>query len=185
MPKLDFIGLSLSSLVSASRSLRVRFLAALLLGAALVTTIGSYATYQVAGSHIQNRLVERSRLLASAINHSAMIAPTDPDLQHVIEAVLNDNADIRTIAIMLKDGQKVIASATVEHTAFSETEDEHHWHELVNSIGAGDFGFHVENNLDLVLIAPLWHAMSASDMHVEVGDQASAQSNHEDRKSVV
>ena len=145
----------------------------------MVTTIGSYATYQVAGSHIQNRLVERSRLLASAINHSAMIAPTDPDLQHVIGAVLNDNADIRTIAIMLKDGQKVIASATVEHTAFSETEDEHHWHELVNSIGAGDFGFHVENNLDLVLIAPLWRAMSASDMHVEVGDQASAHSNHD------
>ncbi len=158
----------------ASRSLRVRFLAALLLGAALVTAIGSYATYQVAQSHIQNQLVERSKLLASAINHSAMIAHSDADLQHVIQEVLNDNPDLRMIAVMLKDGQKVISSASADHRAFSKTE--HEWQELVDTIGAGNFGFHAERDQALVLIAPLWHALPAANMAGEAGGQASAQS---------
>ena len=87
----------------------------------MVTAIGSYTTYQVAQSHIQNQLVERSKLLASTINHSAMIAQSDADLQHVIQEVLNDNPDIRIIAVMLKNNQKVIASALADRRTFSKT----------------------------------------------------------------
>ena len=151
----------------------------MLLGAALVTAIGSYATYQVAQSHIQNQLAERSKLLASAINHSAMIAKNDADLQHVIEEVLKDNFDIRTIAVMTKDSQKLIASASAGETAFSANGDDHLFRELAEAIRAGEFGLHAENNRDLVLIAPLWHALSASDKHGEAGGHASAQS-HQD-----
>ena len=145
----------------------------------MVTAIGSYATYQAAQSHIENRLVERSRLLASAINHSAMIAQTDNDLQHVVGEVLNDNYDIRTIAVMLKDSQRVIASASAGQTVFSANADHHLPREIVDAVGAGDFGFHVEDNLDLVLIAPLWQSLSVSDMHGKVGGQASTQSDHD------
>lgn len=151
--KLELFVLKLSFISFALRLLRVRFLAAMLLGAALVTAIGSYATYQVAQSHIQNQLAERSKLLASAINHSAMIAKNDADLQHVIEEVLKDNFDIRTIAVMTKDSQKLIASASAGETAFSANGDDHLFRELAEAIRAGEFGLHAENNRDLVLIA--------------------------------
>ena len=147
----------------ASRSLRVRFLATLLLGAALVTAVGSYATYHIAQSHIQNQLLERGRLLGSAINHAAMISSRRQDLQHVIDEVLNDNSDIRTIAIMLREARELIASASSENIEFSETSESHLWHDLVIATQSGHFGLHVEYNRDLVVTVPLWNTLVATD----------------------
>jgi PAS domain S-box-containing protein len=147
----------------------------LLLGAALVTTIGSYATYKITLTHIQNRLVERSNLLASALNHSAMIAQSNADFQHVVSEVLKDNTDIQTIVVMLREDQRIIASQTAAKNKFSAKTNKHLWQELADAVGAGEYGIHSEYNQDLVLIAPLGHTLPASDIRSEAGQPASIQ----------
>jgi PAS domain S-box-containing protein len=149
----------------------------LLLGAALVATIGSYATYKITLSHIQNQLVERSKLLASALNHSAMIANSNADLQHVVTEVLKDNADIQTIAVMLREDQRIIASQTSAKIKFLAKTDNHLWRELADAISTGEYGIHTEYNSDLILITPLWHALPASDTQSETGSPGSVHSS--------
>ena len=128
----------------------------------MVTTIGSYATYKITLTHIQNRLVERSNLLASALNHSAMIAQSNADFQHVVTELLKDNADIQTIVVMLREDQRIIASQTSAKHKFSAKTDKHLWQELADAISAGDYGIHSEYNRDLVLITPLGHTLPTS-----------------------
>lgn len=144
------------------RSLRFRFLAALLIGAVLVATVGSYATYKIAQTHIQNQLIQRSNTLANNINHWALVARSDDDLQRVVETVLEDNRDIRSIAVILKKDHRVIATASSDHKGFGAYADYDLWRRLVDAISAGNFGFQVEYNTDLVLIAPLWNAQPES-----------------------
>lgn len=118
--------------------------------------MGSYAIYHVAEGHIQDQLVKRSRSLAHSINHSALIARADADLQHVVERVIEENGDIRSVAVILKEDLQIIASASSGLNGFGAYSDYVLWRRLVEAISAGDFGFQIEYNKDLVLIAPLW-----------------------------
>lgn len=145
------------------RSLRFRFLAALLFGAVLVACVGSYATYKIAQEHIQNQLVKRSKALANNINHTALLARSGADLQRVVETMLEDNKDIHSIAVILKQDQLIIASATSDGQGFGAHADYGLWRRLVDAISEGNFGFQIEYNRDLVLIAPLWQSKTANE----------------------
>lgn len=122
----------------------------------LVASVGSYATYKIAQDHIHNQLVKRSKALANNINHSALLARSGPELQRVVETVLEDNRDIHSIAVILKKDQRVIASATSNGQGFGAHADYELWRRLIDAISKDNFGFQIEYNRDLVLIAPLW-----------------------------
>ena len=50
-----------------------------------------------------------------------MITHSDADLQHMVSEMLNDNADIQTIAIMLREDRRIIAAQTAAKIKFSAT----------------------------------------------------------------
>ncbi|MBL4786577.1 MAG: EAL domain-containing protein [Cohaesibacteraceae bacterium] len=141
------------------RSLRARFLFAFSFGAIIVTIAAAWATFNVAESHLQNQLVNRAKLLSSTINHTAMVVRSDSDLQHIITEIRKENPDIGTIAVLEKNSQQLVAISRDSKKAFNPFEDPHLWGELNNAVADGSFGSHVENNLELVTIFPLFHAM--------------------------
>ena len=157
-----------------SRSLQVRFLAALLIGAACVAGFEAWGTYSISQEHIEKQLVQRTRLLASAINHSAMIATTDFELQHVAEAILQDNKDIKSIIVMQKSVTGVVTSASASRTKSKRIA--HLVPELATAITTGSFGFHAESNSDLVLMAPLSNALAGG--HKGHGSGRHTTANH-------
>lgn len=90
------------------RSLKTNFLLSLSVGAVALTMLGVLATYHIASDQLHEQLVQRGRLLASAINHSAMIVSNEADLAHVANEVMRDNSEITGLLILAQDGQHTI-----------------------------------------------------------------------------
>ncbi|PCH81802.1 MAG: hypothetical protein COB90_02905 [Hyphomicrobiales bacterium] len=141
------------------RSLRARFLFAFSFGAIIVTIAAAWATFNVAESHLQNQLVNRAKLLSSTINHTAMVVRSDSDLQHIITEIRKENPDIGTIAVLEKNSQQLVAISRDSKKAFNPFEDPHLWGELTDAVDNNKFGSHTENNLELVIIFPLFHTI--------------------------
>lgn len=93
------------------RSLRWKFLVPLLLAGTGVSLAGAWFTYQTTESQLERQLRSRSELLASALNHVAMVATTSFQVQHVVEKVMKDSPEIERIVIFAENDGKVLAAS--------------------------------------------------------------------------
>ncbi len=110
---------------SVSRSLRAKFLIPLLLGAAAVAAAGSWLAYRTTVTQLEDQLVQRARLLASSVNHAAMVAASPADIQHVVERIIRDEAEVEAFVIALRDPKVILAAASREwgHVALDRLPD--------------------------------------------------------------
>ena len=92
-------------------SLRWKFLLPLLLAGTGVTLAGAWFTYQNTESQLERQLLSRSELLASALNHAAMVATTHFQVQHVVEEVMKDSPEIERIVVFTENDGKVLAAS--------------------------------------------------------------------------
>ncbi|MFB3084352.1 MAG: hypothetical protein ACE1Z4_13040, partial [Gammaproteobacteria bacterium] len=92
------------------KSLRTRFLALLALGGSLVASAGLWITHTTTVGHFEAQLVERGRLLADTLNHSAMVSTTSMQVQHVVDQ-LSLSPHIQNIVVATGEPPEIMASS--------------------------------------------------------------------------
>ena len=167
-----------------TRSIKARFILLLLIGGMTAGAIGLSITHQATDDQLEQRLILRVGTLAGAINHTAMVSPDWSIVQHMIEAIIQDESDIKQIVVADRSSAQIVAAIPRERIGLSVTmlKDEHLRSELLNALKQGVFGSHFETNHhhrqagDLVVLTPLQPAMnhgSASANHSEHGSHDS------------
>ncbi|MBL4785325.1 MAG: HAMP domain-containing protein [Cohaesibacteraceae bacterium] len=143
-----------------TRSIQFRFLFILLLGAGIIGVLGIYGTYYVSQQNMQEQVHKRGLSLASSINHAAMIAHSDADLQHVISEISRENPDVKTVAIMLNLDQRVYSAIKSNGDPFTKYADQEDWLKMVKTTNTGIFKSFGEFGEDILIVTPLWHTMA-------------------------
>lgn len=93
-------------------SLRYRLLLPLLFGGIVVSLAGSAYIYHATLLDEDAALLGEGMVIASALNHGAMVAHSASEEQHVIEEVYKDSRNL-ALALLVSDG-KVVASSIPE-----------------------------------------------------------------------
>jgi len=139
------------------KSLRTKILMLLALGGSLVASAGLWITYTTTVSHFEAQLIEQGNLLASSLDHSAMVADTTMQVQHVVNE-LSLSPYINNITVVAGDPPEILASSIRSWNGMrlDLLADRHMGEHLQNSIAQGEFGHHFELDRDtLILIRPL------------------------------
>ena len=63
-----------------------------------MAAVGLWVTYTTTVGHFEVQLVERGELLADSLNHSAMVADTPMQVQHIVDQ-LSLSPHIRSIVV--------------------------------------------------------------------------------------
>ena len=137
--------------------LRTRFLTLLVLGGSFVASVGMWITYTITVGQFEAQLVERGKLLADSLNHSAMVADTPMQVQHVVDE-LSLSPDFQNIIIATGEPPEVLASSNRawNGTRLDQLPDRHLSEHLLEVIAQGDFGHHFDDEREsLILTAPL------------------------------
>jgi len=137
------------------RSLRTKFLLSLTIGAVVMTFLGAFATYHIASQQLQAQLVQRGRLLASAINHSAMIASNEAEFAHVAGEVMRDNPEVTGLVILSQDGKRTIFEEHSNPQAVSRETSEGLKAEARDALNTGTFGLRPSDGDYLQIVVPL------------------------------
>ncbi|MEH6470081.1 MAG: EAL domain-containing protein [Halopseudomonas sp.] len=95
-------------------SLRYRFLIPMLIGGLVVTLLGAAYAYRAAGTDADSLLLQEGNAIASSMNHAAMVAHSNAEMQHVIEEVHKDTPQLMMTLIVEGSPARVIASTTPE-----------------------------------------------------------------------
>ncbi len=157
-----------STIGKAARSLRAKFLVPLLLGGVTVAGAGAWVTYRTTASQLEWQLVQRGQSLASALNHTAMVATMRWQTQHVVEAILRDSREVQHIVIAMHRPPRIHAASNPEWVdrTLSDLPDAHLAVHLRDSMDDGGFGAHFDSAGErFVFIAPLGPHISDSGDH--------------------
>lgn len=157
-----------STISKAARSLRAKFLVPLLLGGVTVAGAGAWVTYRTTASQLEWQLVHRGQSLASALNHTAMVATMRWQTQHVVEAILRDSREVQHIVIAMHRPPRIHAASNPEWVdrTLSDLPDAHLAVHLRDSMDNGGFGAHFDSAGErFVFIAPLGAQISDSGDH--------------------
>ena len=162
------------------RSLRTKFLLSLTIGAVVMTFLGAFATYHIASQQLQAQLVQRGRLLASAINHSAMIASNEAEFAHVAGEVMRDNPEVTGLVILSQDGKRTIFEEHSNPQAVSRETSEGLKAEARDALNTGTFGLRPSDGDYLKIVVPLTAPIGMHDQ-MTMGDHqvASGTPQHE------
>ncbi|MCZ6590946.1 MAG: hypothetical protein O7B98_07365, partial [Alphaproteobacteria bacterium] len=136
-------------------SLQTKFLLSLTIGAVVMTFLGAFATYHIASQQLQAQLVQRGRLLASAINHSAMIASNEAEFAHVAGEVMRDNPEVTGVVILSQDGKRTIFEEHSNPQAVSRETSEGLKAEARDALSTGTFGLRPSDGDYLKIVVPL------------------------------
>ncbi len=139
------------------KSLRTRFLTLLVLGGSFVASAGLWITYTTTVGHFEAQLVARGKLLAESLNHSATVADTPMQVQHVVDE-FSLSPHFQNIIIASGEPPEVLASSNRawNGTRLDQLPDRHLSEHLLEVIAQGDFGHHFDDEREsLVLTAPL------------------------------
>ncbi len=139
------------------KSLRTRFLTLLALGGSLVASAGLWITYTTTVSLFEAQLVERGRLLADTLNHSAMVADTLMLVQHVVDE-LSLSPHIQSIVVATVEPPEIMVSSNRAWSGrrLDQLPDRHLGEHLLEVLARGDFGHHFDDDGEaLILTAPL------------------------------
>ena len=139
------------------KSLRTRFLTLLVLAGSFVASVGLWITYTTTVGHFEAQLVERGKLLAESLNHSAMVADTPMQVQHVVDE-FSRSPHFQNIIIATREPLEVLASSNRawNGTGLDQLPDRHLSEHLLEVIAQGDFGHHFDDEREsLILTAPL------------------------------
>ncbi len=122
-----------------------------------MASAGLWITYTTTVGHFEAQLVERGRLLAASLNHSAMIADTPIQVQHVVDQ-LSLSPHIQSIVVATGEPPEIMASSNRDWngTRLDQLPDRHLGEHLLKTIARGDFGHHFDGDgAALILSAPL------------------------------
>ena len=138
-------------------SIRTKLLVSLLLGGLFVGAAASWITYRVTLAQFEEQLAKRGRLLGSAINHVAMIASGFTRVQHVIDKVVRDGPELKSIIVVSRIRPSILASSIKGYVGQKARilPELHLRVHVLESLGTGRFGQHLDGNGDLVMILPL------------------------------
>ena len=103
-----------TQIMIATLSLRHRFLIPMLLGGLLVILIGAAYAYHAAGNEAKRLLQQEGRAIAISLNHAAMVARSNIEMQHVIEEVQKETPQLIMAVIVSNAPVQVLASTTPE-----------------------------------------------------------------------
>ncbi len=92
------------------KSLRTKFLTLLALGGSLVASAGLWITYTTTVGHFEAQFIKQGKLLAASLNHSAMVADTPMQVQHVVDE-LSLSPYINNIVVVTSEPQEIMASS--------------------------------------------------------------------------
>ena len=152
-------------------SLRTKLLLPLIAGGALAILGGLWVTYQATLSQLENQLVQRARLLASSLNHSAMVADDPFQLRHVVEEV-GRSPEVERIVIVETDPPRIIAASVDGWTGLTleqlpEIHDRAHLRAALDQpLSAYHFD---DDRQEFVVIFQLDPMMSNQQVHVDLG----------------
>ena len=157
-------------------SLRIKFLLLLTIVAVAITFLGAFATYRIASQQLEEQLLLRGKLLASAINHSAMIAKNESEFSHVAREVMHDNPEVTGIVILSQNGERTIFEDYLNRLAISREASEHLKAEARHALSTGSFGLHSDDADHISTIVPLTTPIgSHSQMTMGETDEGPAQ----------
>ena len=149
------------------KSLRTRFLTLLALGGSIVASAGLWVTYTTTVGHFEAQLIERGTLLADTLNHSAMVADTSMQVQHVVDE-LSRSPHIRNIIVVAGQPPEIMASSNHRWNGMrlDQLPDRHLGEHLLGVLAQENFGHHFdEEGESLVLTAPLEQQMADHQRH--------------------
>ena len=90
-------------------SLRLTFLTTLLVGGYVAAVAGAWFTYRTIETQIEQQVIDRGKMLASALNQAAMMEISPFQLQHIVEGVIIDTPEVRRIVIATNEGEILAA----------------------------------------------------------------------------
>ena len=128
---------------------------------------GLWITYTTTVAHFEAQLVERGKLLADTLNHSAMVAGTAMQVQHVVDR-LSLSPHIRSIVVVAGQPPEIMASSnkTWNGARLDQLPIPHMGEHLLGVLAQGDFGHHFDDEGEsLVLTAPLGLSMTNQQGH--------------------
>ena len=149
------------------KSLRTKFLVLLALGGSLVAATGLWITYMTTVSHFESQLIKQSKLLAASLNHSAMVADTSMQVQHVVDE-LSRSPEINYIVVATLEPAEIMVSSNRawSGTRLDQLPDRHLGEHLLEFVAQGEFGHHFDNEANtLVLTVPLDPQMTMMPEH--------------------
>ena len=123
---------------------------------------GLWITYTTTVAHFEAQLVERGKLLADTLNHSAMVAGTAMQVQHVVDKV-SLSPHIRSIIVVAGQPPEIMASSSKAWNGarLDQLPNRHLREHLLSVLAQGEIGHHFEDEGEsLVLIAPLGQRMT-------------------------
>jgi len=139
-------------------SLRAKVLIPLLVGGTAVAAVGSWFTYRTTIAHLEDQLLHRGQLLASALNHSAMVAVGSDRLQHVVQEVTSDEPEVETIIVATLDPPAILATSLpgLQGHGLDAILQAHFREDLEAAMRTGAFGRHPHpDQKEFILILPL------------------------------
>ena len=151
------------------RSLGTKFLLSLTIGALVMTFLGALATFHITSQQLQSQLVQRGKLLASAINHSAMIATSEAQFAHVAGEVMRDNPEVTGVVILSQDGKRTIFEKYLDPQSVSRETSEQLKAEARHALSTGTFGFRPSDSNQLKIVVPLTTPLGS---HIDRGMRA-------------
>ena len=153
----------------ATHSLRRKILVWLLLCGCTVAMAGSWVSYRLTTEQLRDQLMQRGMLLASTINHAAMVAADDRQVQHIVEEVIKDNPEVHEIVVAQRAAQTILAASAIVGDArrVEDIVDDHLRLELLEALGhdkgRSGRGHHFESVHHLTIIAPLGYQIALAD----------------------
>jgi signal transduction histidine kinase/CheY-like chemotaxis protein len=106
-PRIDEGG----SFVSGPKpSLKAKLALLLVAGAIAAGALGALMTYRAAEQQLVRQHVSRLEVLASALNHAAMVASDQSVVQHMISEIIRTHADIHQIVVIGRGKDVVVAA---------------------------------------------------------------------------
>jgi len=132
-----------------------------------VASAGLWITYTTTVGHFEAQLVERGKLLADSLNHSAMVADTPMQIQHVVDK-LSLSPHIQSIVVATGEPPEIMASSNNawSGTRLDQVPDRHLGEHLLGVLARGNFGHHFDDEGEsLIMIAPLGLRMADHQGH--------------------
>lgn len=156
-----------------NNSLRAKILFALFFTGVTVAGINSWVVYQTTAAALDQQLAERGKLLASALNHSAMVSKSAVVVQHVVQEVYHDSPELKRIVVATRNPVGIVAASEPvwNGEGLDRLPDPHLRAEILEALKHGKFGHHVEPTGAIVVIAPLEPHISE---HMNTGKHAAA-----------
>ncbi len=122
-----------------------------------MASAGLWITYTTTVDLFEAQLVERGRLLAASLNHSAMVAETSIQVQHVVDQ-LSLSPHIESVVVATSEPPEIMASSNRawNGTRLHQLPDRHLGEHFLRAMARGEFGHHFDDDGEvLILTAPL------------------------------